>query len=99
MNQCEAEAQVREFLSREIMFSGDDFPYEDDTSLLEAGIIDSMGVLEVVMFVQSTFGISVGPLEVTRDNFDSVSKIARYVRKKSVEYSECINERAGIPGD
>ncbi len=70
------------FLSHHILFSGDEFPYENDTSLLEEGIIDSMGVLELVTFVQCTFGVVVGPDEVTRDNFDSISKLARYVRAK-----------------
>lgn len=78
--QCEN--RIRDFLSANLLFCEGDFPYRDETSLLDEGIIDSMGVLELVEFVQSAFGISVQPDEVLRENFDSVSKVAAYVRRK-----------------
>jgi acyl carrier protein len=77
------ETQIRDYLSRNILFTGE-FPYDDEASLLEEGIVDSMGVMEVVAFVQSEFGIDVQPGEVTRANFDSVGKLAAYIRGKSV---------------
>ena len=83
----DCETQIRDFLSREILFS-DEFPYRDDSSLLDEGIVDSMGVVQVVMFVQSNFGIRVEPNEITKSNFDSIRKLAAYIRGKS--------ERSGI---
>jgi acyl carrier protein len=80
-NDC-CESKVRMFLSHNILFSGDEFPYGNDISLLEEGVIDSMGVLELVSFVQSAFGIAVEPNDVTRDNFDSISRLAAYIRAK-----------------
>ena len=85
---AECRCRIREFLSRDILFCGDVFPYGDDASLIGEGIVDSMGVVEVVMFVQSTFGFTVDPHEITRENFDSVSKLARYVAGKLERQSE-----------
>jgi acyl carrier protein len=90
--------QIREFLSRDILFCGDVFPHDDDTSLIGEGIVDSMGVVEVVMFVQSTFGITVDPQEVTRENFDSVSKLARYVGGKLERQSEADYAGTSVSG-
>jgi acyl carrier protein len=50
--------------------------------LLREGIIDSLGVVELVEFVQTTFGIKVEQQEVRPDNFDSVEKLAAFVRRK-----------------
>ena len=56
---------------------------KNDASFLEEGIVDSTGVLELVLFVEETFGITVNDEEIVPDNFDSVEKLARYVRLRS----------------
>ena len=48
-----------------------------------AGIIDSMGIMELVMFVGDTFRITVEDEELVPDNFDSVSRLASYIRLKA----------------
>jgi acyl carrier protein len=59
-------------------------PLEVDTSLLDQGIIDSTGVLEVIGFIEETFGITVEDSELLPENLDSIEGIARFVmRKKS----------------
>ena len=45
--------------------------------------MDSTGVLELVMFVEETFGIAVEDQEIVPENFDSVSRLAAYIRQKS----------------
>jgi acyl carrier protein len=52
-------------------------------SLLDGGIIDSMGVLEVVQFLEDEFGIAVTDDEMVDDHFDSIQTIARYVESKN----------------
>ena len=64
------------------MFSRTGYPYPNDASFLENGIIDSMNVLELVMFVEETFGVKVQDSEIIPDNFDSVSKLAAYIAAK-----------------
>ena len=54
----------------------------DDASLVEAGIVDSTGVLEIIAFITSQFGVDVKTTEVTPGNFDSIELLARYVARK-----------------
>jgi acyl carrier protein len=57
----------------------------DVPSFLEAGIIDSTGVLELVHFLEDTFGISVADDEMVPDNLDSLAKLAAFVDKKQAK--------------
>jgi acyl carrier protein len=76
------ESLIRKYIAESILFSGGDFPYADSASFLGEGIIDSMGVLNLVAFVEATFQISVPTEEIIPENFDSVQRLADYVRRK-----------------
>jgi acyl carrier protein len=54
----------------------------DDASLLDKGIIDSTGVLELVGFIEQTFGFTVEDEELVPENLDSVQSLTGYVSKK-----------------
>lgn len=73
---------IRDYIARNILFSGNSFPYPDDASFLEEGIVNSMNVLELVAFVESRFGIGVEDSEIVPANFDSVDRLAAFVRQK-----------------
>lgn len=53
-----------------------------ETSLLDSGIIDSTGILEVVSFIESEFGIRVQDEEIVPEHFESVQRIAAFVDTK-----------------
>jgi len=55
----------------------------DDDSLLRTGVITSLGVMELVDWVETTFGVSVEPSDITEENFDTVRSIARYIATKA----------------
>ena len=74
--------QLKDYIARNLLFSDNGFKYDDDASFLEEGIVDSIGVLELVAFVDESFGVEVEDHEVTPDNFDSVNKLAAYVHSK-----------------
>ena len=74
--------QLKDYIARNLLFSDNGFKYDDDDSFLEEGIVDSIGVLELVAFVDETFGVEVEDHEVTPDNFDSVNKLTAYVQSK-----------------
>ena len=76
------EPQIRQYLAENFLFSDNGYELEDEASFLEEGIVDSTGVLELVMFVEETFGITVQDEEIVPQNFDSVSQLAAYVRRK-----------------
>jgi len=77
------ETQIREFISQNILFSENGFPYPDDVSFIQEGIIDSIGMLELVAFVEENFQINVVDQEIIPANFDSVNNLAVYIRRKS----------------
>jgi acyl carrier protein len=54
----------------------------DESSLLDQGIVDSTGVLEVVAFLEDAFAIKVGDTEMVPENLDSIGRIARFVAGK-----------------
>ena len=81
-NNQRIEQQIRDFIARNMLYSADGFAHSDDASFLQEDIIDSFGVMELVEFVQSSFRVTVDQREVTPDNFDSVAKLAAFVRRK-----------------
>ena len=79
----ELKEQVRAFVTSNF-YVADPAALEDEASLLDRGIIDSTGVLEVIFFIEETFGIKVEDSEMLPDNLDSIDRIANFVvRKKS----------------
>ena len=77
------ETQIKDYIAQNLLFSDNGYGYGDDASFLEEGIVDSVGVLELVSFVEEYFKITVDDVDVTPDNFDSVDKLAAYIRQKT----------------
>lgn len=75
--------ELREFISANYLF-GDvsRFPGDED-SLLEKGILDSIGILELIEFLESQFGIEVSDDETVPANLGSISGLTRFVMTKS----------------
>lgn len=76
------EQQIKAYVATNFLFSDNGYPYADDTSFLEEGIIDSTGVLELVLFVEEIFGFDVPDSDLTPQNFDSITNLASYIRTK-----------------
>jgi acyl carrier protein len=57
----------------------------DDDPLLEGGIVDSLGVLDLVRFIESEFGVSVEDEELTPEHFNSIGRIGAYIQNKQKE--------------
>jgi len=60
----------------------------DDASLLEKGIMDSTGVLELVAFLESTYEINVEDEELIPENLDSIKNIVVYLERKLAQASK-----------
>ncbi|GAB4531713.1 MAG: hypothetical protein Tsb0014_15480 [Pleurocapsa sp.] len=76
-------ATIRKYISENILFSKS-YPYSDEDSFLDNGIIDSMNVMEIVVFLEDYMGVQVEDREINPDNFDSISSLAAYVSRKQV---------------
>lgn len=75
------EQQIQTYVAQNLLFA-DTYGYDNSASFLQEGILDSVGVMELVAFAESTFQIRVPAEDVTPANFDSVSKLAGYIRGK-----------------
>lgn len=75
-------SRIRDFVVKTFLF-GDGAFLKEDTSFLEEGIIDSTGILELIMFLEETFGIKIEDSELIPDNMDSIRNITRFVQSKT----------------
>ena len=73
--------KVREFVVENFLF-GDGEVLKSDTSFMEEGIIDSTGILELVFFIEETFGFSIEDDELVPENMDSLKNITRFIDRK-----------------
>lgn len=73
--------KVRAFVVDNFLF-GNANGLADDTSFLEAGILDSTGVMEVVAFLEREFGIKIEDDELTPENLDSIDNIGAFIAQK-----------------
>jgi acyl carrier protein len=74
--------QIRSFILSSFLFTDDESKLKNNDSLLEQGIMDSTGVLELVAFLESQFGIKVADDELLPENLDSVDQIAAFIVRK-----------------
>lgn len=75
-------ARVRDFLGS-TFYLANQAELDDTTSLLETGIVDSTGVLEIIGFLESTFAFHVEDDEIIPENLDSVERLVDYVSRKT----------------
>jgi acyl carrier protein len=78
----EIRSSVRSFIVDAFLFGQEDDRLTDEASFMETGIIDSTGVLELMGFVEETFGLAVEEHEITPENLDSLRNICAYVDRK-----------------
>jgi acyl carrier protein len=74
--------QTREYISKNFLYMRPDVVIEPSASLLEHRIIDSLGVVELLAFVEETFGVAAADDEITEENFGSLDGIAHFVLRK-----------------
>lgn len=76
------ENKVREYMLENYLFTNDQKALANNDSFLDKGIIDSTGILEVIMFLEEEFGLSVDDDEMIPENLDSVSNIVKFIKRK-----------------
>ena len=74
------EAVINEYISKELVQDSALLPLGNATSLLETGVLDSLSLLRLVVFIQERFGIVVDDVDLVPENFDTVDAICAYLR-------------------
>lgn len=74
---------IRDFITTGIMHESLTTPLNDQDSLIESGIIDSLGVMTLLAFLQEKFSIQVPGDELVPENFESISAISALVERRT----------------
>ena len=74
--------KIRNFIIEQFVFNESGFILEETDSLVEKGIIDSVGLLELINWLEETYRINIENEDVVPKNFDSIEKIVSFVNKK-----------------
>ena len=90
-------ARIREFVVDTFLL-GDDDGFDDDDSLIEGGIVDSTGVMELVSFLEETYGIAIEDRELVAANLDSITRLRAFVDGKVAAASAPVGA-ASVPSD
>jgi acyl carrier protein len=78
-------SEVRNYIEDNFLYLQPDRELGDDEDFLAAGIIDSLGFVELVTEVETKYAIAVQDVEITEENFGSISAIVRYIERKRGE--------------
>jgi acyl carrier protein len=87
-SEIEVKTRVRQYIFESILMTGAAAELADDASLLRRSIIDSTGVIELVTFLEETFGITIDDEEMVPGNLDSINRIAVFVQRKALQPQE-----------
>ncbi len=72
-------SRVRQYIVDNFLYMRPGFEFSDDDFLMGKGIIDSLGVMELIGFIEESFDVSIADEDVTEENLGSVNAIARYI--------------------
>jgi acyl carrier protein len=79
------QAQIRAFIVDNFLFGDSGNGLAETDSFLEKGIIDSTGVLELVSFIEDTYGFRIEDEELVPENLDTIGDVASFVLRKRNE--------------
>jgi acyl carrier protein len=82
MSSNDVRQQLRHFILENYLFTDDEAALSDDTSFLDGGILDSMGILELIEFLDETLSVKVEGDELVPDNLDSINSLLAFISTK-----------------
>lgn len=76
---------VKAFIIENFLFGDTSYALDDDVSLIESGVVDSTGVLELVTFIEDQFGLEMADSDIVPANLDSLACIAAFIETKTAK--------------
>lgn len=76
------ENKLRSHILENFLFTDDQAALVNSDSFLEKGIVDSTGIMEVILFIEEEFGISVADEEMVPENLDSIDNLSAFIGRK-----------------
>ena len=74
---------IRSFIIENFLFGDTSQDLGDTVSLIEAGLVDSTGILELVAHVEQTWGVTIADADIVPANFDSIGRIAAFIASRT----------------
>lgn len=78
----DSRTELRKFIQENFMMGRELEEFTDSSSLLDLGIIDSTGVLELVSFIEETYSFTIEDNELVPENLDSIDHLVDYINRK-----------------
>ncbi len=82
MERQEMKQIIKEYLLENFLFGFNEDEVSDDASLMEMGILDSTGIMEVIAFLEQRFEIRIKDIEIIPENLSSIDAISAFVASK-----------------
>jgi acyl carrier protein len=82
VNETEVESEIRKFIIENFLFGDASAAPKSDQQLVQSGLVDSTGILEIVSFLEAKFEIQTADDELAAENFGTVATITRFVLNK-----------------
>ncbi len=82
MTEAQIVNETRAYVMENFLYARPDYVVADDEHLLEKGVVDSMGMVELITFLQDQFGVEPADEEITEENFATLRRIAAFVSRK-----------------
>lgn len=74
---------IRDFIGKELLRGGREFPLDEETNLIESGVVDSLGIQKLVAHLESGFRIEILDEELLPENFETIGAIDRFLERKT----------------
>jgi acyl carrier protein len=74
---------IRKYIVENFLFGDSSVSFTDQESFMEKGILDSTGILDMILFIEKTYNIKIEDDEITPDNLDSLVHMEKFIQKKS----------------
>lgn len=79
------ETTIRAFIAENFLYGDDASNLDAKASLIDEGLVDSTGVLELVSFLEEKFGMQIGDAEIVPENLGSIADIVAFVERKALQ--------------
>lgn len=76
------QTKLRKYILENFLFTDDDDALDDSDSFLDLGVVDSTGIMEVILFVEEEFELSVADHEMVPENLDSIDALVAFIQRK-----------------
>ena len=83
MNENDAQKAIRQFIVDNFLFGDAGAAPATEQALVKTGVVDSTGILEIVTFLETEWGVKTADEELAAENFGSIGSIARFVARKA----------------